>query len=309
MHYARTGLLIITLMVLFMGVGYAIGGQAGMLIAFVLALAMNAYGYWNADKLVLRMHNAQEVSEQTAPELYAIVRGLAERAELPMPRVYVIRNPQPNAFATGRNPENAAVAATTGLLEMLTREEVAGVIAHELAHIKSRDTLIMAVTATLAGAISMIANFTLFFGGANRRDSPVGGFGAILVAIAAPLAATLVQMAVSRSREYAADELGARISGRPLWLASALRKLQSVKGRFMMPSAERHPASAHLFIVNPLTGRGMDNLFLTHPSTENRIARLVELAREMGQIEDRSGTSGALPHADETDGGSRGPWS
>lgn len=283
MNYVRTGLLLIVLTLLFMGVGYAIGGQVGMTVAFVLALAMNAYSYWNADRLVLRMHNAVEVQEAQAPELFAIVRDLAGRAKVPVPRVFVVDNPQPNAFATGRSPQHAAVAATSGLLELLDKQEVEGVLAHEFAHVLNRDTLIMAVTATLAGTISMIANFTLFFG-SGRRNSPLGGFGALLVAIAAPIAATLVQMAVSRSREYAADEIGSRLIGHPLWLASALRKLESVRGRFAMPSARAHPASAHIFIVNPLSGQGFDNLFLTHPTTANRIARLEALARELGEV-------------------------
>ncbi len=283
MHFIRTGFLVLLLTALFMGIGLVVGGQTGMLIALGLALAINLFAYWNSDKMVLRMQGAVETDEASAPELFGIVRSLSQNAELPMPRVYVMHNPQPNAFATGRNPENAAVAATTGLLEMLTKEEVTGVIAHELAHVKSRDTLTMAMTATIAGAISMLANFGLWFGG-RRSSSPLGPIGAVVVMLAAPFAATLVQMAISRSREYHADEIGARICQRPLWLASALQKLDAARQRIRNPSAEANPAHAHLFIVNPLTGRGTDSLFTTHPSMENRVARLEEIARDWGQI-------------------------
>jgi heat shock protein HtpX len=240
------------------------------------------------------MHGAQEADERTAPELYQMVRELSARAGLPMPRVYLMDNPQPNAFATGRNPQNAAVAATSGLLNTLSREEVAGVIAHELAHIKNRDTLTMTITATIAGAISMLAQFGMFFGG-NRNNNPLGIVGLILIVVLAPIAAMIVQMAISRSREYQADRLGGQIVGRPRWLASALAKISNAAQRIPNEPAEANPATAHLFIVNPLSGARMDNLFSTHPATENRIAALEELAREMG---DRSAADfGTAPAA------------
>jgi heat shock protein HtpX len=274
MNTARTGLLLAALTGLFIGIGYLFGGTPGMVIAFGLALAMNAFAYWNADKLVLRMYRAQPVDETTAGELVRIVRQLSQNAGLPMPKVYLIDNPQPNAFATGRNPEHAAIAATTGLVNMLSPQEIAGVLAHELAHIKNRDTLTMTLTAAIAGAISMLANFALFTGG--RRNNALG---AIFVALLAPMAAALVQMAISRGREYDADRVGAAISGRPLWLASALGKISQGAKAIPNAQAQANPATAHLFIVNPLTGTGLDNLFSTHPSTENRIARLQAMAK------------------------------
>ena len=277
MNMFRTGLLLAAMTALFLVAGYLLGGQSGMLIAFVVAIGMNVFSYWNADKLVLRMFNAREVDARSAPRFYGIVEQLAQRARLPMPRVYVIDNPQPNAFATGRNPENAAVAATTGLLQNLSQDEIAGVMAHELAHVKNRDTLIMTVTATIAGAIGMLANFAFFFGG-NRDNNPLGMVGTILVMILAPLAAMLVQMAISRTREYAADREGAEICGQPLWLASALQKLEMAAHRIDNPAAERNPAAAHLFIVNPLHGRSMNSLFSTHPSMDDRIRKLREMA-------------------------------
>jgi heat shock protein HtpX len=277
MNMFRTGLLLAAMTALFLVVGYLLGGQNGMLIALVVAIGMNVFSYWNADKVVLRMFNAREVDARSAPRFYGIVEQLAQRAHLPMPRVYVIDNPQPNAFATGRNPENAAVAATTGLLQNLSQEEIAGVMAHELAHVKNRDTLIMTVTATIAGAIGMLANFAFFFGG-NRDNNGLGMVGTILVMILAPIAAMLVQMAISRTREYSADREGAEICGQPLWLASALQKLEAGASRIDNPAAERNPAAAHLFIVNPLHGRSMDSLFSTHPSMENRILKLREMA-------------------------------
>jgi heat shock protein HtpX len=277
MNTFRTGLLLAALTALFLVAGYLLGGQSGMMIALVVAIGMNVFSYWNADKVVLRMFNAREVDARSAPRFYGIVEQLAQRAHLPMPRVYVIDNPQPNAFATGRNPENAAVAATTGLLQNLSQEEIAGVMAHELAHVKNRDTLIMTVTATIAGAIGMLANFAFFFGG-NRDNNALGMVGTILVMILAPIAAMLVQMAISRTREYSADREGAEICGQPLWLASALQKLEAGASRIDNPAAERNPAAAHLFIVNPLHGRSMDSLFSTHPSMENRILKLREMA-------------------------------
>jgi heat shock protein HtpX len=261
---------------LFLGIGYMLGGEAGMLIALAIAGGMNIFAYWNSDKMVLRMHGAREVDENTAPDYVRMVRLMAKNAGLPMPRTYIIDTPQPNAFATGRNPENAAVAATTGLLRMLSPEEVAGVMAHELAHIRNRDTLIMTITATIAGAISMLANFALFFGG--NRNNPMGLIGTIALMILAPLAAALVQMAISRAREYEADKAGAEICGRPLWLASALSKMSRASEQIDNEIAERNPATAHMFIVNPLHTRQIDNLFSTHPNTENRIARLRALA-------------------------------
>ena len=278
MGYVRTGFLIIALMAIFVGIGFVIGGQTGMLIAFLLALGMNIFAYWNSDKMVLRMHGAVEVDERTAPQFYGIVRQLSQAAQLPMPRVYVMQNPQPNAFATGRNPSHSAVCATTGLLDILSPEEVTGVIAHELAHVKHHDTLIMAMTASIAGGISMLANWGMFFGSSRNRN--YGFLTTILVALAAPFAAMIVQMAISRSREYEADKLGAQISQRPLWLASALAKIAVAARKIRNPTAERFPATAHLFIINPLTGSRFDNLFTTHPDVENRIARLKEFAHE-----------------------------
>ena len=280
MSTIRTGILLAGLTALFLAIGFMLGGQTGMIIAFLFALGTNAFAYWNSDKMVLRMYGAREVDARSAPGFYGIVEQLAHRAELPMPRVYLIDNPQPNAFATGRNPENAAVAATTGLLDLLDHEEIAGVMAHELAHVRNRDTLIMTVTATLAGAIGMIANFALFFGG--NRDNPLGIVGTILLMILAPLAAMLVQMAISRTREYGADRMGAEICGQPLWLASALQKLEAGAQRVDNRVAENNPATAHLFIVNPLHMRSMDSLFSTHPKTENRVRALRELAVEKG---------------------------
>jgi heat shock protein HtpX len=281
MNSLRTGILMAAMTGLFLAVGYLIGGTGGMLIAFMVAVGMNAFAYWNADKMVLRMYKARQVDRSTAPSLYGIVEQLADNAGLPMPRVYIIDDAQPNAFATGRNPENAAVAATSGLLQRLTPEEVAGVMAHELAHVKNRDTLTMTITATIAGAISMLANFGLFFGGS--RNNPLGIVGAILVMILAPLAAALVQMAISRTREYAADRAGAEICGRPLWLASALEKIDRAARGIDNRTAEGNPATAHMFIINPLHSNQVDGLFTTHPRTENRIQRLRALAAEMGQ--------------------------
>ncbi|HEY7457269.1 MAG TPA: zinc metalloprotease HtpX [Xanthobacteraceae bacterium] len=304
MNYLKTAILLAGLTALFMAVGFVIGGETGMLIALVVAGGMNLFAYWNSDKLVLSMNGAREVDEATAPELTGLVRELAGRAGLPMPRVYLMDNPQPNAFATGRNPQNAAVAATTGLLNMLSREEVAGVLAHELAHVKNRDTLTMTVTATIAGAISMLSQFGLFFGG-NRNNNPLGAVGLILVVILAPIAAMIVQMAISRSREYQADRFGAEICGRPRWLASALAKISNAAQRIPNEAAEANPATAHLFIVNPLSGERMDNLFSTHPATENRIAALEALEREMG---DRGATNVSTASNTGPWAAQRGPW-
>ena len=283
MNYLRTAILLSGLMALFMGVGYLIGGSGGALIAFLVAALTNFFAYWKSDRLVLSMHGAHEVDERTEPELVHLVAELAERAGLPMPRVYIMDNPQPNAFATGRNPQHGAVAATTGLLELLSPEEGAGVISHELAHIKNRDTLIMTVTATIAGALSMLANFGMFFGGGHRENGgPAGAIARVAIIILAPLAAMLVQMAISRTREYAADNMGARISGDPEALASALATIDAAAHEIENIPAEQNPATAHLFIINPLSGKGMDKLFSTHPSTANRIAALEQLATQMG---------------------------
>ena len=282
MSYAKTALLLAAMTGLFVAIGGMLGGQTGMIIALGVALAMNLFSYWNSDKMVLNMHNAVEVDRKSAPELYDIVEQLAINADLPMPAVYVIHTDQPNAFATGRNPENAAVAATTGLLDILSKEEVAGVMAHEFAHIKNRDTLIMTITATIAGAISMLANFGMFFGG--RREGGAGPIATLALMFLAPMAAAIVQMAISRTREYEADRIGAEICQRPLWLSSALYKIADAAGRQPFAEAEQNPAAAHMFIINPLSGARMDNLFSTHPNTENRIIELENLAEEWGQL-------------------------
>jgi heat shock protein HtpX len=300
MNYVRTGMLLAGLTALFGVVGLAIGGTGGMIVALAIALVMNLFSYWNSDRLALAAHGAHEVDETTAPDLVRLVRELATRAGLPMPRVCIIDSPQPNAFATGRNPQNGAVAVSTGLLEALTYDEIAGVIAHELAHIKNHDTLTMTITATIAGAISSIAQFGMFFGGGNRDNhGGLGIVGTLLLAILAPIAAMIIQMAISRSREYVADRDGALIAGHPLSLASALAKIASLAGHVPNETAERNPATAHLFIVNPLSGRAMDNLFSTHPATENRIAALQQLAAEMG-------VGAAAPSFSA--GASAGPW-
>ncbi|ANN56332.1 zinc metalloprotease HtpX [Mesorhizobium sp. 2RAF45] len=281
MNTLRTAMLLAAMTALFMGVGFLIGGSGGMMIALLIAAGTNLFSYWNADKMVLSMNRAVEVDEKNAPEYYAIVQALAKQAGLPMPRTYLIDNPQPNAFATGRNPQNAAVAASTGLLQRLTHEEVAAVMAHELAHVQHRDTLTMTIVATFAGAISMLGNFAFFLGGNRDNNNPFGFVGVLAAMIVAPFAAMIVQMAVSRTREYEADRRGAEICGHPLWLASALDKIARGAERIPNPDAERNPAMAHLFIINPLHGERMDNLFSTHPSTENRIAALQEMARQM----------------------------
>jgi heat shock protein HtpX len=306
MNYFRTALLLAALTGLFLALGYLIGGRGGMLIALVIALGMNFFAYWNSDKMVLSMYGARQVGPQDAPQLYGIVQRLAANAGLPMPKVFIMENDQPNAFATGRNPQHAAVAATTGLLERLSAEEVTGVLAHELAHVKNHDTLTMTITATIAGAISMLANFAMFFGGGSRDENGnsngVGLIGGLALAILAPIGAMLVQMAISRSREYEADRGGAQISGQPLWLASALGRLEQSAAAIPNPEAERHPATAHLFIVNPLHGGGIGRLFSTHPSMEDRIARLREMAAQRGQS-DMPEAAPAYPSRR-----SAGPW-
>ncbi|MDB5654569.1 MAG: HtpX-2 peptidase [Tardiphaga sp.] len=306
MSYFRTTMLLAGMTALFMGVGYLIGGATGATLALVVAAGTNLFAYWNSDRMVLSMHGAQPVDARSAPDLYRLVADLAARANLPMPAVYLMDNPQPNAFATGRNPEHAAVAVTTGLMQQLSRDELAGVIAHELAHVKNHDTLLMTITATIAGAISMVAQFGMFFGGNRGNNNGPGIIGSLAMMILAPLAAMLVQMAISRTREYAADDLGARICGQPMWLASALAKIDDAAHRIPNEDAERSPATAHMFIINPLSGRGMDNLFTTHPSTQNRIAALQQLAGQIGQPSPSAQASAPGPW----DGASRvkGPW-
>ena len=279
MNTLRTGLLMAALTGLFLVVGFLIGGGPGMVIAFLFASATNLWAYWNSDKALLSMYGAREVNEATAPDLVHLVRQLSGQAGLPMPKVYIVENPQPNAFATGRNPEHAAVCVTSGLLQSGDNEELAGVLAHELGHVKHRDTLTMTITATIAGAVSMLANFAFFFGG-GRRNNPLGFVGVLLVMLVAPIAAVLVQMAISRSREFEADRAGAEISGRPLWLASALAHIDQAAKQIDNEEAEQNPATAHMFIINPLHGGGLSGLFSSHPSTEERIARLRALAAQ-----------------------------
>jgi heat shock protein HtpX len=320
----RTTVLLAALTAIFMAVGYLIGGTSGMTIAFGIAVVTNLFSYWNSDKLVLGMQNAEPIERASAPELYDLVEDLARRAGIPTPRIYLIHTDQPNAFATGRDPEHAAVAVSAGLLRNLEQREVAGVIAHELAHIRNRDTLTMTITATFAGAISMLAQFGLFFGGGNRSNNPLGGIGTLVAVIVAPLAAALVQMAISRTREYEADRDGSAISGEPLALASALEKISQYAQRTQNIGAERNPAMAHMYIINPLSGARMDNLFSTHPDTGNRIAALRRLAQEM-QVDDKGprpaprptsfgpaarGRGWRVPPTGRPDGGggSRGPW-
>ena len=308
----KTALLLGLMSALLMALGQALGGGQGLIIGFLFAVLMNFGSYWFSDKIVLRMYGAQEVGP--GHRLYSTVERLARRAGLPTPRCYVIPELSPNAFATGRNPDHAAVAVTTGLLERLNRDELAGVLSHELGHVKHRDTLTMTITATLAGAISMLANFGFYLGGGNRNSDGIGPIGGLMLVILAPLAAALVQFGISRGREYEADRIGAEISKRPLSLASALRKISSAAEQIPNPPAERNPASAHLFIVNPLSGARMDNLFSTHPNVENRIAQLNEIAARMGQgegvetLEPAARASG--PWASPQQGGwrRRGPW-
>jgi heat shock protein HtpX len=304
MNLFKTGILMAGMTALFMGLGFLMGRETGMLMALVVAIAMNVFTYWNADKMVLRMNGARQVSEAEAPEFYRMIARLAANAQLPMPKVYIIDQQQPNAFATGRNPENAAVAATTGLLRYLSPDEIEGVMAHELAHVKNRDTLIMAFTATIAGAISMLTQFGFLFGSRDSRNNPLGPIGSIALIILAPLAAMVVQMAISRTREYSADRGGAEISGKPLALASALERISEAAHAIPNQAAERNPAMAHMFIINPLAGLRADALFSTHPNTQNRIQVLEALAREMGSMTTRTTpSSGPWTPTSES-----GPW-
>lgn len=277
----KTAMLMAAITALFMAVGQAMGGQQGMVLALLVALGMNFFSYWFSDKMVLKMYNAREVDENTAPGFYRMVRELAQKAELPMPRVYIIDEEAPNAFATGRNPRHAAVAATTGIMRVLNERELRGVMAHELAHVKHRDILISTISATMAGAISMLANFAMMFGSRDSEGRPSNPIATIAVMILAPLAASLIQMAISRAREFEADRGGAEISGDPRALASALDKINRYARGIPLEATERHPETAQMMIVNPLSGGGLRGLFSTHPATEERVARLLALAASM----------------------------
>jgi heat shock protein HtpX len=305
----RTFLLLAAMTALFLVVGYAIGGGTGAVIALVMAAGTNLFAWWGSADMVLRMYRAQPVTPMAAPELYRLVAELAGRAGLPVPKVYLIESDQPNAFATGRDPDHAAVAVTRGLMQAMSREELAGVIAHELAHIKHRDTLTMAVAATLAGAVGFLAQFGMFFGGSRNRDNPLGGIGLLLAMIVAPLAAMLVQMAISRGREFEADREGAAICGDPRALASALQRIEQIASGTYVGAAERNPATAHLFIINPLHGGALAGMFRTHPPTAERIRRLLALGGA-----GHAGTAGfaARPTTGPRPGGPwgrrAGPW-
>ncbi|MBL8395695.1 MAG: zinc metalloprotease HtpX [Candidatus Accumulibacter sp.] len=278
-NWLKTSLLMAAILALFGVVGGLLGGRSGMLLALLLGGAMNVFAYWFSDRMVLRMYNAREVDEQSAPQFYSMVQELVQRAGLPMPRVYLIDEAQPNAFATGRNPDNAAVAATTGILQLLSAREIRGVMAHELAHVQHRDILISTIAATMAGAISALANFAMFFGGRDSEGRPSNPVAGILVAVLAPLAASLIQMAISRAREFEADRGGAEICGDPNALADALAKIDAYARGIPLAPAEAHPETAQMMIMNPLSGGGMAGLFSTHPPTEQRVARLRAMAR------------------------------
>ena len=277
-NWLKTSTLMAGIIALFGAIGMMLGGKQGMLLALAFGGAMNIFAYWNSDKMVLRMYNAQQVDETSSPYLYNMVRELAGRAQLPMPKVYIIHEDQPNAFATGRNPENAAVAATTGILQMLSERELRGVMAHELAHVKHRDILISTISATMAGAISALANFAMFFSGRDEEGRPTNMIASIAVSLLAPLAASLIQMAISRAREFEADRGGAEIAGDPHALADALLKIDAFARGIPMPTAEAHPETGQMMIMNPLSGGGLRGLFSTHPATEERVARLRALA-------------------------------
>jgi heat shock protein HtpX len=274
----KTAVLMAAITALFMLIGRWIGGQAGMMLALVIAIGMNFFSYWFSDKIVLKMYNAREVDDSSAPQFVAMVRELAQRADIPMPRVYIIDEQAPNAFATGRNPSHAAVAATTGILRALSPRELRGVMAHELAHVRHRDILISTISATMAGAIGMLANFAMLFGGRDDEGRPANPIAGLLVAILAPLAASLIQMAISRAREFEADRGGAEISGDPEALATALQKIHRYAQGIPMEAAERHPETAQMMIMNPLSAGGIRGLFSTHPSTEERVERLLQMA-------------------------------
>jgi heat shock protein HtpX len=311
-NHLRTFMLLAALTALFVSAGYLIGGPGGMTVALVLAAGMNVVSYWNSDKIVLSLYRAQPVDETTTDPLLrnylSDVHDLAQRAGLPQPAVYVIDQDQPNAFATGRDPQHAAVAATVGLLRMLDRREIQGVMAHELAHVRNRDTLTMTVTATIAGAVSALANIAFFFGG--DRDRPAGMIGTIALAILAPIAAGLVQMAISRGREYEADRGGAEICGDPEALASALNKMEAYARGVPNEAAERNPATSHMFIVNPLSGRGADNLFSTHPATQNRVQALMAMVGGgYTQARQPTVTGGPRTAVPLTEAPRKGPWS
>ena len=277
-NWLKTSILMAGIIALFGVIGGMMGGKSGMIMALIFGGAMNLFSYWFSDKMVLRMYNAQEVDETSSPYLYDMVRELAARAQLPMPKVYIIHEDQPNAFATGRNPENAAVAATTGILQMLSQRELRGVMAHELAHVKHRDILISTISATMAGAISALANFAMIFGGRDENGRPANPIASIAVALLAPLAASLIQMAISRAREFEADRGGAEISGDPNALADALTKIDAFARGIPMPTAEAHPETGQMMIMNPLSGGGLRGLFSTHPPTEERVACLRAMA-------------------------------
>ncbi|MDR2451034.1 MAG: zinc metalloprotease HtpX [Candidatus Accumulibacter sp.] len=277
-NWLKTSILMAAIVALFGVIGSWLGGANGMLMALLFGGAMNFFAYWFSDRMVLRMYHAREVDETSAPQFYAMIGELARRAGLPMPRVYLIDEAQPNAFATGRNPENAAVAATTGILGLLSAREIRGVMAHELAHVRHRDILISTISATMAGAISALANFALFFGGRDSEGRPANPLATLALALLAPLAASLIQMAISRSREFDADRGGAEISGDPDALANALARIDRYARGIPMIAAEEHPATAQMMIMNPLRGGGIANLFSTHPPTEERVARLRALA-------------------------------
>ena len=274
----KTAVLMAAITALFMAIGAMMGGRQGMMLALIVALGMNFFSYWFSDALVLKMYNAKQVDETSAPHFYRMVQELARNAQLPMPKVYLIEEDAPNAFATGRNPEHAAVAATTGILRVLSERELRGVMAHELAHVRHRDILISTISATMAGAISMLANFAMFFGGRDSEGRPSNPIAGILVALLAPLAASLIQMAISRAREFEADRGGAEISGEPQALASALQKIHQAAQGIPLQAAERHPETAQMMIMNPLSGGGLRGMFSTHPSTEERVARLMQMA-------------------------------
>lgn len=311
MNVMKTSVLLAAMTALFMAVGFLLAGEVGMILAFVAAAGMNAYAFWNSDKAVLKMHGARLVTQRDMPWMYDMMVELSRNANMPLPKIYYIATSQPNAFATGRSPEKAAVAITQGLIDICDRQEIAGVMAHELAHIQNRDTLIMTVTATIAGAIGFLSQFAMFFGG--RGDSRPNPIIQIAIMVLAPLAASIVQMAISRTREYSADKLGAEICGHPEWLASALRKIEMIGKGHVNQNAESNPATAHMFIINPLRMGGIDGLFRTHPKTELRIRELMALRERGFQSLAKGGSSFASPTSGQTSSNTSGrdrnrPW-